>query len=111
LLEAETSNLGQVIENRTITQMPLNGRNYQHLAVLSAGVLPSRVQNFVEDAFSANGASHDNPDHRLHDSPAARGRRRRVPAVDPFRERSAPASASQTCSPWRATTDSADATV
>src|SRR5438046_10243790 len=50
LLESETSNLGQVIENRTITQMPLNGRNYQHLAVLSTGVLPSRVQNFVEDA-------------------------------------------------------------
>ncbi|MFN0106013.1 MAG: carboxypeptidase regulatory-like domain-containing protein [Bryobacteraceae bacterium] len=59
LLESETSNLGQVIENRTITQMPLNGRNYQDLAVLSVGVLPSRTQNFVEDAFSANGASHD----------------------------------------------------
>ncbi|MBS1828213.1 MAG: TonB-dependent receptor [Acidobacteria bacterium] len=59
LLESETSNLGQVIENRTITQMPLNGRNYQHLAILSAGVLPSRAQNFVEDAFSANGAAHD----------------------------------------------------
>ncbi|MBL8220434.1 MAG: TonB-dependent receptor [Bryobacterales bacterium] len=59
MLESETSNLGQVIENRTITQMPLNGRNYQHLAILSAGVLPSRAQNFVEDAFSANGAAHD----------------------------------------------------
>jgi hypothetical protein len=59
LLESETSNLGQVIENRTITQMPLNGRNYQDLAVLSVGVLPSRTQNFVEDAFSANGASFD----------------------------------------------------
>ena len=59
LLESETSNLGQVIENRTIMQMPLNGRNYQDLAVLSVGVLPSRTQNFVEDAFSANGASHD----------------------------------------------------
>jgi hypothetical protein len=59
LLEAETSNLGQVIENRTITQMPLNGRNYQDLAILSVGVLPSRNQNFVEDAFSANGASFD----------------------------------------------------
>ena len=59
LLEAETSNLGQVIENRTITQMPLNGRNYQDLAILSAGVLPSRAQNFVEDAFSANGAGFD----------------------------------------------------
>ncbi|HTM51705.1 MAG TPA: TonB-dependent receptor, partial [Bryobacteraceae bacterium] len=45
--------------NRTITQMPLNGRNYQHLAILSVGVLPSRSQNFVDDAFSANGAAHD----------------------------------------------------
>jgi Carboxypeptidase regulatory-like domain/TonB dependent receptor len=59
LIESETSNLGQAIENRTITQMPLNGRNYQDLAILSAGVLPSRTQNFVEDAFSANGAGHD----------------------------------------------------
>ncbi|MGH9631275.1 MAG: carboxypeptidase regulatory-like domain-containing protein [Bryobacteraceae bacterium] len=59
LLESETSNLGQVVENRTITQMPLNGRNYQDLAILSAGVLPSRTQNFVGDAFSANGASFD----------------------------------------------------
>ena len=33
LLESETSNLGQVIENHTITQMPLNGRNYQRLAI------------------------------------------------------------------------------
>ncbi|MEZ5354079.1 MAG: TonB-dependent receptor [Bryobacteraceae bacterium] len=59
LLQSETSNLGQVIENKTITQMPLNGRNYQELAMLSAGVLPSRAQNFVEDAFSANGAGFD----------------------------------------------------
>ena len=59
LLESETSSLGQAIENRTITQMPLNGRNYQELAVLSAGVLPSRRQNFVEDAFSVNGAGFD----------------------------------------------------
>ena len=59
LLESETSSLGQVIENKTITQMPLNGRNYQELAMLSAGVLPSRNQNFIEDAFSANGARFD----------------------------------------------------
>ncbi len=59
LLEAETSSLNQVIENKTITQMPLNGRNYQELAMLSAGVLPNRTQNFVEDAFSVNGARHD----------------------------------------------------
>ena len=59
LLESETSSLGQAIENKTITQMPLNGRNYQELAMLTAGVLPSRFQNFVEDAFSVNGAGFD----------------------------------------------------
>ncbi len=57
LLEAETSSLGQVVENKTITQMPLNGRNYQKLATLAPGVLPSRSRNFVDDAFSVNGAN------------------------------------------------------
>jgi hypothetical protein len=59
LLESETSSLNQVVENKVITQMPLNGRNYQDLATLSAGVLPNRSQNFVTDGFSVNGASHD----------------------------------------------------
>jgi hypothetical protein len=58
-LESETSSLSQVVENKLITQMPLNGRNYQDLAVLSAGVLPNRSQNFVTDGFSVNGAAHD----------------------------------------------------
>lgn len=57
LLESETSSLGQVVENRIITQMPLNGRNYQKLAVLAPGVLPSRSRNFVDDAFAVNGAN------------------------------------------------------
>jgi hypothetical protein len=57
LLESETSSLGQVVENTTITQMPLNGRNYQRLATLAPGVLPSRSRNFVDDAFSVNGAN------------------------------------------------------
>ena len=34
--------LGGVVENTTITQMPLNGRNYQELAVLTAGVLQAK---------------------------------------------------------------------
>ncbi|MSV28610.1 MAG: TonB-dependent receptor [Bryobacterales bacterium] len=57
LLEAETSSLGQVVENKTITQMPLNGRNYQKLATLAPGVLPSRARNFVDDSFAVNGAN------------------------------------------------------
>jgi hypothetical protein len=57
LLESETSNLSQAIENATITDMPLNGRDYQQLALLAPGVLPSKTQNFVTDAFSVNGAN------------------------------------------------------
>jgi hypothetical protein len=57
LLQSETSSLSQVIENASIINMPLNGRNYQQLALLAPGVLPIRTTNFVTDAFSVNGAN------------------------------------------------------
>jgi hypothetical protein len=57
LLESETSNLSQVVDNTKIVNMPLNGRDYQQLALLAPGVVYSRTQNFVTDAFSANGAN------------------------------------------------------
>src|ERR1700730_9482903 len=40
-LETQTSDLGQVIDNRTINDLPLNGRNFSQLALLAAGVAPS----------------------------------------------------------------------
>jgi hypothetical protein len=40
LLQPQTSDLGQVVEARTITDMPLNGRNPLALVALSAGVVP-----------------------------------------------------------------------
>jgi Carboxypeptidase regulatory-like domain len=40
LLDTETSNQGQVIENQQIGDMPLNGRDVLQLAQLSAGVTP-----------------------------------------------------------------------
>jgi len=40
LLKTEQSSLDYVVETRSIEQLPLNGRNYQSLAMLTAGVVP-----------------------------------------------------------------------
>lgn len=55
LLESETSSLGQVIEEKTIADLPLNGRNFIQLAILGAGTLPS-TRTAERDNFISNGA-------------------------------------------------------
>lgn len=55
LLESETSSLGQVIDGETITNLPLNGRNFIQLATLGAGTLPS-TRTAERDNFVSNGA-------------------------------------------------------
>ena len=40
LLETQTSSRGSVIDQRKIVELPLNGRDYNQLALLSPGVLP-----------------------------------------------------------------------
>ncbi len=55
LLESQTSSIGQVIESRTVTDLPLNGRNFIQLATLSAGTLPS-TRTVERDNFISNGA-------------------------------------------------------
>jgi len=57
-LETETSELGQLVDQRRINALPLNGRNYAQLALLGAGVAPAEPGSRVETSygFSANGA-------------------------------------------------------
>ncbi len=57
LLDSETSTVGQVISNKSITEMPLNGRNYLNLATLTAGTSPSvGGRTAPEGGFVAGGA-------------------------------------------------------
>ena len=55
ILEGETSSLGQVVESKTITDLPLNGRNFMLLATLGAGTLPS-FRGAERNTFVSNGA-------------------------------------------------------
>jgi hypothetical protein len=58
LLETETSSRGSVIDQRKIVELPLNGRDYNQLALLSPGVLPGTPRlasvNF-KGAINVNG--------------------------------------------------------
>lgn len=58
LLEAETSERGQVINSQTIVGLPLNGRNPVQLAQLTAGVTVSEpgARDETGYGFSANGS-------------------------------------------------------
>ena len=58
LLETETSELGQVVDHTRMANLPLNGRNFAQLALLTAGTAPSEPGARDEGGFgfSANGA-------------------------------------------------------
>jgi len=58
LLETETSERGQVVDNKRVANLPLNGRNFAQLALLTAGTAPSEPGARDEGGFgfSANRA-------------------------------------------------------
>jgi hypothetical protein len=70
LLEEKTHTVGQVVDERVIQDLPLNGRNYLDLGNLSAGAIPntrSRDRSFsvygnrgLQNAFLLDGARNQN---------------------------------------------------
>lgn len=54
ILESQTSSVGQVVDNKSIVTLPLNGRNYSQLAVLAPGAMPNSGSR-ATDGFSING--------------------------------------------------------
>jgi hypothetical protein len=57
-LQTETSELGQVVGGKEATTLPLNGRNFAQLALLSTGVAPAEPGSRINNSygFSAGGA-------------------------------------------------------
>jgi hypothetical protein len=58
VLETQDASVGQVIDQRNVDNLPLNGRNFTFLAQLSAGVNTPQADtrgNAASGAFSANG--------------------------------------------------------
>lgn len=70
MVEATSNTVGQVVDDKTIQQLPLNGRNYLSLGNLTAGAAPSsrsRDQTFsaygnrgLQNAFLLDGARNQN---------------------------------------------------
>ncbi|MFL6447508.1 MAG: carboxypeptidase-like regulatory domain-containing protein [Bryobacteraceae bacterium] len=57
LLEAASASVGQLIESKAVSDLPLNGRNFLQLAKLSSGVLEAKPGDRATEggSFIANG--------------------------------------------------------
>ena len=55
LLETDSSDRGQIIAKEQIVNLPLNGRNYADLALLSPGVRRSAISDSRDASFNVNG--------------------------------------------------------
>jgi len=75
--QTETSSLGHVVDTRTITELPLNGRNFARLAAIVPGVIPAGSDDRTGTAgtlslvvggnFSANGVRSNGQNNYLLD--------------------------------------------
>ncbi|MEK7830531.1 MAG: carboxypeptidase regulatory-like domain-containing protein, partial [Acidobacteriota bacterium] len=54
LLNRETTSVGQVVDNKTVVTLPLNGRNYSQLVALMPGATPNQGSR-ATDGVSLNG--------------------------------------------------------
>jgi hypothetical protein len=60
LLQSESASLSQVVESRTVTEMPLNGRNVMNLIALTPGVIPQGSSS-GSALGNQHGATYSNP--------------------------------------------------
>lgn len=63
LVQAASAETGQVIEQRAVQELPLNGRNFAQLVYLAPGVTPGQAGENLSGAstFNPRGASNYNP--------------------------------------------------
>src|SRR5438309_45568 len=59
LVDASTNAEGQVIASATMQQLPLNGRNYLQLSVLTSGTVPSQNKDQSFSAFGNRGMQNE----------------------------------------------------
>ena len=59
LVDTTTNTEGQVVNNQTMEQLPLNGRNYLQLAILTAGTVPSTNKDQSFSAFGNRGMQNE----------------------------------------------------
>jgi hypothetical protein len=55
LLQTQTASVGQTIDNKTVSTLPLNGRDYTQLVTLAAGAAPN-TRSRAGNGFSLNGS-------------------------------------------------------